>query len=158
MIFQKRKCSPVQLALSNRKGPATIIENPFNQGGNTLQDGFADSMMEELGEAARWLVNQAVMTNTLDNFVTQHKVKQINFIKIDVEGHEIPVLEGCAAVIKEYTPVIYVEVSSEENYHKIASMLPLQYKPYDPVSHQIVNDDTIPSDVVFWIHYPFVDT
>ncbi len=39
--------------------------------------------------------------STLDNFTTENKIDCIDFLKIDVEGHELEVLRGATRLIKE---------------------------------------------------------
>lgn len=44
----------------------------------------------------------------------KHKLNQIDLVKIDVEGHEITVLNGMMEAIREYRPVILIEVIGDE--------------------------------------------
>jgi hypothetical protein len=37
---------------------------------------------------------------TLDDFVYENKIKNIDFIKIDVEGYEVPILNGASKSLK----------------------------------------------------------
>lgn len=59
-----------------------------------------------------WLKNDQttilVQTSTLDE---QFPEQQVNFIKIDVEGHEAPVLQGGLALLKRCRPVLQLELS-----------------------------------------------
>ena len=59
-----------------------------------------------------------IETRTLDDF----SFFAIDFMKIDVEGHEDKVLYGAEQTIKKHKPLIYIEVwkGSEE---KIANIL-----------------------------------
>ncbi len=54
-----------------------------------------------------------VRSVTLDNFVKKHRVKQVDFIKIDTEGWELYVLQGAKALIKKHRPVILMEFNEE---------------------------------------------
>ena len=49
---------------------------------------------------------------TLDNFNFDHK---INFIKIDVEGHELSVLKGSEKILKKYKPVLLIEIDKQHS-------------------------------------------
>jgi FkbM family methyltransferase len=54
-----------------------------------------------------------------------------NFIKIDVEGHELEVLKGAEAVIRECHPVMYVENDRPEKTQELVSYIrELGYIPY----------------------------
>lgn len=48
---------------------------------------------------------------TIDSFVEDHRPP--DHVKIDVEGHEIAVLEGARKTIESHKPVIYLEVHDE---------------------------------------------
>ena len=58
----------------------------------------------------------------LDNYITKHKIKKIDFIKLDVDGYELEVLKsGYKFLKKNRTPIIF-EVApylyKEHNYSK----------------------------------------
>lgn len=53
----------------------------------------------------------------LDTFFSGHE-KRITFIKIDVEGHELHVVEGAKSVINRYKPVLLIEVSGNPDDHQ----------------------------------------
>ena len=54
-----------------------------------------------------------------------------DFIKIDVEGHELSVLEGCKNIIATRTPVIYYEAHESQHLKEIYNLLsPIRYKFY----------------------------
>lgn len=52
----------------------------------------------------------------------KHKLKQIDLVKIDVEGHEITVLKGMMEAIREYRPVILIEVIGDESARQLDAM------------------------------------
>lgn len=49
---------------------------------------------------------------TLDQFRSQRQIKAVRFIKIDVEGFELPVLRGAARLIEECRPLLWCELWS----------------------------------------------
>jgi FkbM family methyltransferase len=57
--------------------------------------------------------------DTLDHFVTANNIDQVDFIKIDVDGHELPVLRGSLGVLTRFRPLLLMEMSpyvhAEEN-------------------------------------------
>jgi FkbM family methyltransferase len=61
-------------------------------------------------------VTKPVKVRPLDSF----SLRDISFIKIDVEGHEVEVLRGAVETISANRPVILVEVK-ESNIGKVAS-------------------------------------
>jgi len=44
---------------------------------------------------------EEIEISTLDTFCEQHKIENIDFLKLDVEGHELEVLKGAANLLKE---------------------------------------------------------
>lgn len=44
-------------------------------------------------------------------------------IKLDVEGMEYAVLRGAQRLLRQHAPVLYVEISDERSYHRIATFL-----------------------------------
>jgi FkbM family methyltransferase len=45
----------------------------------------------------------------LDSLIEQENISQVDFLKIDAEGHEIKVLEGSKRIIKDFAPTILYE-------------------------------------------------
>jgi FkbM family methyltransferase len=56
--------------------------------------------------------NLKIRINKLDNFIHENP----NFLKIDVEGNEVPVLKGARKLIKKLTPRIAVAVYHNPNH------------------------------------------
>ena len=50
--------------------------------------------------------------NTIDNFVKENNISKIDFIKIDVEGSELNVLNGAIKSLVKFKPIVIFEVSS----------------------------------------------
>jgi len=59
----------------------------------------------------RFVSTEGAVVDTLDGFVAREKVSRINLIKMDVDGHELPVLQGGRSVLREQRPVIVMEMS-----------------------------------------------
>lgn len=86
------------LALSNANGEASLYLSNKTEMTNSLVAGFRQ---------ARGLLN--VRTIRLDDVVALLNVAP-SVIKIDVEGHEVPVLEGAMGVMERYRPSLVLEV------------------------------------------------
>jgi FkbM family methyltransferase len=52
-----------------------------------------------------------VETSTLDDFCAHHGIGKIDFIKCDVEGHELEVLEGARETLLHHRPTLLIEVN-----------------------------------------------
>jgi len=77
---------PLRLALSENEGEMQIA------GGEGCS---------EITEAAG---DNSVMVTTVDKFVETNKLPRVDFIKMDVEGHELKVLAGARETIKNFKP------------------------------------------------------
>jgi hypothetical protein len=88
--------------------------------------------------------NILVDTITLDNFFYK-KIKRFpSLIKIDVEGHELEVLEGCSKLIKEYKPYFIFEYAKHFIYDSIKQdpidfLTKRGYKFYDCSTYKRIN-------------------
>lgn len=72
-----------------------------------------------------------VKINTLSFFVKKYKIKNIDLLKIDTEGHELEVLQGSKKILKN-VKLILIERSFTDyylnyNYSKIKKFLRLNY-------------------------------
>ena len=61
---------------------------------------------------------------SLDSYVFNSKIKNISFIKIDVEGMEIDVLEGAKKVLKKFSPSMFIEINEKVYNKEGRSILP----------------------------------
>ena len=48
---------------------------------------------------------------TLNNFINLKKIKEIDFIKLDVDGHELDVLKSGEKIFKNKKPIIFIEIA-----------------------------------------------
>jgi len=85
---------------------------------------------------------------TLDSIVNN----KVDWLKIDVEGHELPVLQGAKEILSKHRPVLQVEIKEENQQmgRRLSLMLMAHIlkQKYDPVSQ--VDAD--------WIFLPEEDT
>ncbi len=104
------------VALSNENGEVTIHKSKYGLGGSTIiTDVYENSKNSFSGE-------EKVKTITLDDYLKNHTPPTI--IKIDVEGAENLVLEGGNNLLKNYTPVIAMEVwKNSENHRQAIELL-----------------------------------
>jgi len=61
-----------------------------------------------------------IKTKTLDHFISDQKIGKLDFIKIDVEGHEIKVLAGASNTILTMKPLMQIEI--EQRHHSEISV------------------------------------
>jgi len=54
---------------------------------------------------------------TLDDYIRRNPLERIDFIKIDVDGHEPSILRGAWETLEKYHPVVLLEVN-HVSYHR----------------------------------------
>lgn len=92
--------------LSNTTGNVTLYI-PLLNGKTGVDAGLAS-----INDPGRDCKRVTISLQRLDDF----NFKDVDFIKIDVEGHEYEVLEGAIKTIRREKPVLLVEI--EERHHK----------------------------------------
>lgn len=55
--------------------------------------------------------DEIIKLDTLDNYVYNHNIEKIDFIKVDIDGHEYFFLQGAKASLLKFRPVILIEIS-----------------------------------------------
>jgi FkbM family methyltransferase len=100
-------------AVSDRDGAGTIDVRRSSTHGASL-DGIGT-----VGEQG--VDQQPVALVTLDGVAAREGLARVDFVKIDVEGHELAVLRGAAGVLARFRPALLIEL--EARHHKGASPL-----------------------------------
>jgi FkbM family methyltransferase len=86
-----------EFALSNKTGTVKMKQAKYNSGTSSLE--YKPNLLKTSTEIE-------IPTRTLDSF----NLPKFGFMKIDVEGHELPLLEGAADTIDAYSPIIFIEI------------------------------------------------
>lgn len=55
--------------------------------------------------------NHGTKLISLDEFSRANDITQVDLIKIDTDGHEFKILNGCKKIIQKYNPIIIFEIS-----------------------------------------------
>lgn len=83
-----------RLALSDQQGAANMSIRVSGNSGSARLDNSG----------------QSIISTTLDVFCNTHRIDQLDFLKIDAEGHEERVLRGAAQTIQKQRPLILIEL------------------------------------------------
>jgi FkbM family methyltransferase len=80
---------------------------------------------------------------TLDSLIEQEQMEAVHFMKLDAEGYEINVLQGCQQILETFSPVILYEnsVGGQENNLEVAEFLiqhGYQLHFYQPYFNQLI--------------------
>ncbi len=95
------RCILNQVALAEKEGVETLFIP------QKLGTAFASFHEHSYGNGDSKI---SVPVKKLDDYVIANKIEKIDFIKIDVEGAEYLVLKGAKNVLKNYSPVIMMEL------------------------------------------------
>ena len=111
--LQNARPRDINLCLAAGSTEGEMILNIVdNTGLNTLHNNIADAHIQ-LG---RSIVKKVVQVRSLNNILMEYPLNDIHFIKIDVEGHELEVLEGLNLRIRRPW-VIVVEAMDPTSPH-----------------------------------------
>lgn len=55
---------------------------------------------------------ETIEVTTLDLFIEENGVKRLDFLKVDVEGWEASVLKGGEKSIRQFLPMLYLELNA----------------------------------------------
>ena len=115
------------LFLSNKNLKVKLETNALDSG-NTFKSKFGKEIVRGVNSM---------------QFFNKKKIRKIDFIKIDTEGHEFEILKNMHTLIKKYKPIIQIEILDSEysknNYPKTIKYLKneLNYKyfyiPNNPI-------------------------
>ena len=72
---------------------------------------------------------------TVDNFVAKHELSKVDFLKIDVEGMDVEVLQGARETLSKYRPSMLVEYDNTRFSKKDEIIAELSYYNYTCVEH-----------------------
>jgi FkbM family methyltransferase len=93
---------------------------PYGVGRTSGKGHFSQVMEENLGGQSIKVGEGDLIIVALDELQLPDRVK---LMKIDVEGMELPVLEGAVGLIEKDRPLIYVECMSAEEYKVISAWM-----------------------------------
>ncbi len=104
--------------------------------------------------------HETVKTTTLDKFCSEHRLERLDFIKADIEGWELRMLEGGCKSLSKYHPAIMIEVSQQhlnragDSVQKLWEfMQTLNYRPYitNPNGTGLISLDIAKEGDIFWL-------
>lgn len=116
-----------QRAASAEAGSANL---ELRQGAGKLPDSGGSRLVES---AAAGTVR--VATERLDDMVRRSRIgaRRVSLIKVDVEGHELPVLRGAEEVLRRHRPALAIEIGNEPAAARAETVALLQGHGYEPV-------------------------
>lgn len=74
------------------------------------------------------VTTRGAVVDTLNHFVEREGIERLDLIKIDVDGHELSVLQGGLGMLKKFRPILVMELSPyvhREHHHDFAEFVAL---------------------------------
>lgn len=106
---------------TNFKNLIKLIEFPLWQTSDTViyfkDEGPASSV--DLNEFIGF--EYKIYSKSIDDFVNEENLKKLDFIKLDVEGAELPILKGAETSIKKFKPKLAIAI-----YHSMQDLYRIQ--------------------------------
>jgi len=75
---------------------------------------------------SRLVSAERAVVETLDNFILREGITRLDLIKMDVDGHELPVLQGAGETLRRFQPTLVMEMSPyihAEFHHSFAQFV-----------------------------------
>jgi len=98
-----RNVEVINKALSNKIATAKISVGECSATFHWCSPGEAEEVQE-------------VHLTTFDAFVEEHKIQKIDFLKVDLDGHELMFFEGAKNTLRKVKPIMLVEFCQEFLY------------------------------------------
>jgi len=138
----------IKKAVSNENGTVEFyLENLTGQNNSILKDYHQlEGNIKASGLDNINIEHVKVSCITLDTFVEESIQDKVNFIKIDIEGAELLALKGAAKVLKEHSPNMMIEVTSDaaEVFDILTS---LEYLLFTPSGTKIVEPNDLAGNI-----------
>ena len=92
-----------QIPIGDKNKEVNFINDQNNSGGSKVYRNEEGSQLNTKSVKLQQI--------SLDYFVQKNQIDYVDIIKIDVEGYEPFVLDGCINTIKKFKPILYIEIT-----------------------------------------------
>lgn len=86
---------------------------------------------------------EIIELQTLDSFIEKRSISRLDFIKIDIDGHEPRVFKGASKTLEKFRPVILFEIS-KKHYEHAGFSLTETYNEIIPSGYNCFTEDLDP--------------
>lgn len=93
----------VQMAASDRSGTVEFVDTSWFSAGSFVKSATMASDLHGAGVSVR--------AQPIDQLVDELGLDRVDFLKLDVEGHELPALQGAQATLKRFEPLSVIELN-----------------------------------------------
>lgn len=130
ILINKFDIHSEKIAISNRTGSLPF----YNYGDKTFSsvNTTAGSLNKNWRAHKRFHRSIMVPIISLKEYINEHKITNIDLMKIDVETHEYEVLLGMENYLKDFRPIIILEIINTDLGNKIHSLFnEINYQYYN---------------------------
>ncbi len=108
-VFDGKRGRIEPVAVSSSRGKA-VLRMPFDHTGDAQ---FGRSTIDAANPLTHHQVARTEEIEVETRTIDEYALPKVGFIKIDVEGHEVAVLEGAAKTIAEHKPNLLIECNDD---------------------------------------------
>jgi FkbM family methyltransferase len=105
------------LAVGERAGSLRLVSDPLMPGGTS-----GDPAVSRQIGASGAVTSVDVPVVTIDEDISSAGLPAPDFVKIDIEGMELPALRGMSGTLRRYRPDLYLEMHGATREHKNANV------------------------------------
>lgn len=112
LLKRFKNAQVLNLAISNREGTQTLRLPYIN---HQLYDTRATLNVNHSEENQTHYDEIEVNLIRLDEFVQKRGIEEIGLVKIDVEGHELELIEGARETFAKFKPLVFIEIEARHH-------------------------------------------
>jgi FkbM family methyltransferase len=129
-VFTGKPARIEPVALSSARGKA-VLRLPYDAAGGPQ---FGRATIDESNKLEHELVARVEQVEVETRTIDDYALSNVGFIKIDVEGHELAVLEGAERTIRDQMPTLLIESNDDHKPGGVAALIAwLRAHDYDVV-------------------------
>jgi len=106
----------IQKAASNTDGPAIIYDTRTDHVQSV-------TVGKNMNPPDTEVIPTAIETTRLDTVIEQLGIEQVDLMKLDVETHEVEVLEGLGVYLDLYRPTMLIEILNDQVGQKVENLV-----------------------------------
>jgi FkbM family methyltransferase len=86
---------------------------------------LAEAMADDSLNLGGWMLRESeegdwdIEVTTLDKYVKDNKIEKVHFLKVDVEGFELKVIQGADTLIRKFKPYLLLEMRADNQADRV---------------------------------------
>lgn len=107
----------LNIGVGAKKGVEKLVYNPRESAMGT----FEEKIKKNMKGNSKLAKEISISVDTIDNLISKGKIERPDFVKIDVEGVEMDVLEGMIETVRNNKPKLFIEIHGADLEQKISN-------------------------------------